>query len=84
MLFKLMLDVFFAPLEALSDALPEWSLTWGFGEYSISVPTWFPVTAMLSTVVVTAAWNVGLILFTIANFIYRHIPQVLGTGPGSG
>lgn len=85
MLFRVLVEVFFAPLEALSNALPVWSYTpTGWGDTTITVPSWVPITTFVTVAVSSVAWVLGLIAFTAAEWVYRHIPQVFGTGPGAG
>ncbi len=95
MIFDAILTPILAALTALFDLLPTWSLLGSLGismsgigsmggALSMIEPI-FPAGAALLMVTVTYA--VLLSVFTVyklANWGYRHMPEILGCGPGGG
>jgi len=69
----------------LFSAVPEFSYELPMaGGWTLTVPAWTPVAVIAQTALVAVAWNLALILLAAASWVYRHIPQLWGFGPGSG
>lgn len=46
---------------------------------------WLPLRELAAIgVLLITIWVPAMILYVVANWIWRHIPDVLGTGPGAG
>ena len=63
-------------------------VTAGMGSAFASVGNWdgfFPIIDMLQVVAtVMSVLLPGILLYKLLNWLYKHIPQIGGFGPGSG
>lgn len=84
MLFQAMFDAFAVIVKGLANAVPDFGLAWPWGAIEVTVWPWFPADVFLSTGLVAVVWIGVLCVFTLAEWVYRHIPQVFGVGPGAG
>lgn len=86
MLFLALVDFITAPLFLMVEAMPEWNLGFPLPDpvNTVHVPSWFPLGVFVLVATTSVVWNLGLLIFTLAEWVYRHIPNVFGTGPGGG
>lgn len=84
MLFRLLADLVGSLLLGLFDSVPTFSFEAPWSRSTIQVPPWFPINVVASTLAGAALINAWAIGATVVDFVWRHIPQVFGTGPGAG
>ncbi len=95
MIFDAILAPILTLLEGLFNLLPTWSLLdslgismAGIGDMGATLAMIEPIfPAQAALLMVTVTYAVLLSVFTvykIANWGYRHCPEILGCGPGGG
>lgn len=84
MLFRLLAEAIGELLLQLFDEVPAISFTVPWSEQVITFPGWFPVNIFLGVLSVAIGVNAYILVLVVTDWIYRHIPQVFGTGPGAG
>ncbi len=95
MIVDALFTVISAILSPIFSALPTWSLLGALGidtskfatvgNYMALVNGIFPVAETLTMVVITYSTLLGVfVTYKLANWVYRHLPDILGFGPGGG
>ena len=95
MIFRVLIEAVATLLSAVFGVFPDMPVPYfsevdtstarGIGQGMGAVDPFVPVKEMvLIGLFVFGGVYPMLGLWAVANWIYRHIPQVLGTGPGSG
>lgn len=91
-----MISVVTGLLGAMFDMLPTSNITvldpsaWGstLGEVGAWLGGWQTVVPIKSILTITSGILVvtipAVLAYRVANWFYKHIPQVFGTGPGAG
>lgn len=71
-------------LDFLTDLLPQSELV--LPRYSIELPwpAWIPHEPLLTTAAIVVAWLAVLGAYTVANWVWRHIPTIAGFGTSGG
>jgi hypothetical protein len=80
---------------AVFSVLPTWSLLGALGVSTSALGTlgesmglvepFFPVSESLTMVIVAYSVLLGIFaMYKLANWVYRHLPEILGCGPGGG
>ena len=79
-------------LGGMFDLLPTFTINfdtmgfaYDFGTKFAAVETFLPVLVTLAILyAIVQYWLPAVIVYKFANWIYKHIPQIGGFGPGSG
>lgn len=63
-----------------------WSATWttigtSLGQWNSIIPTGWTLSTIATVLAILIP---GVIAYKVANWIYKHVPQIGGFGPGSG
>lgn len=85
MLVVWFVESFGALLTSVFELVPEAPFDGpAMGSMTLHVPPWVPINPLIVCLGAAVVMNASMIVYTFANWIWRHIPQVLGFGPGGG